>query len=43
MVARLVDEHRTHGLVLIATNEQREWKLGDRKIELRGRDLGDPA
>ena len=43
MVARLVDEHRSHGLVLIATNEEREWKLADRKIELRGRGLGDPA
>jgi heme exporter protein A len=43
MVARLVGEHRAHGLVLIATNEEREWKLADRKIELRGRGLGDPA
>jgi len=43
MVARLVGEHRAHGLVLIATNEEREWKLAERQIELRGRGLGDPA
>jgi heme exporter protein A len=43
MVARLVGEHRSQGLVLIATNDEREWKLADRKIELRGRGLGDPS
>jgi heme exporter protein A len=43
MVARVVDEHRESGLVLIATNEEREWRLGERTIELRGRGLGDPA
>ena len=43
LVARLVDEQRARGLVLIATNDEREWKRADRKIELRGRDLGDPA
>jgi len=43
LVARLVDEQRARGLVLIATNDEREWKRADRKIELRARDLGDPA
>ena len=43
MVARVVDEHRERGLVLIATNEERESRLGERTIELRGRGLGDPA
>ena len=30
-------------LVMLATNDEREWRLADRTIQLRGRDLGDPA
>jgi ABC-type multidrug transport system ATPase subunit len=33
---------RTH-LVLLATNDEREWRLAERRIQLNGRDLGDPA
>jgi heme exporter protein A len=43
LVARLVDEERRSGLVLIATNDEREWKLAEQRIELRGRGLGHPA
>lgn len=35
--------HAREGLVLIATNEEREWRLAERRIELAGRGLGDPA
>lgn len=35
--------HARTGLVLIATNEEREWRLAERRIELAGRGLGDPA
>jgi heme exporter protein A len=38
-----VAEHAREGLVLIATNEEREWRLAERRIELAGRGLGDPA
>ncbi|HEY6868007.1 MAG TPA: ABC transporter ATP-binding protein [Candidatus Eisenbacteria bacterium] len=43
MVARIVDEHRGRGLVLVATNDEREWRLAEQAIHLRGRGLGDPA
>jgi len=38
-----VADHARTGLVLIATNEEREWRLAERRIELAGRGLGDPA
>jgi heme exporter protein A len=40
LVARVVDEQRREGLVLVATNDEREWKLAEQRIELRGRGLG---
>ncbi len=43
LVDRVVDEERRSGLVVIATNEEREWRLAAERIELRGRGLGDPA
>ena len=43
LVARLVDLHRRSGMVLIATNDEREWKLAEQRINLRGRGVGDPA
>jgi len=43
VVGRVVREQRNNGLVLLATNDEREWRLGDERIELRGRGLGDPA
>jgi heme exporter protein A len=43
MLAGLVDRERRTGLVLIATNDEREWRLAEQRIELRGRGLGDPA
>jgi heme exporter protein A len=43
MVARLVGEHAERGLVLIATNEEREKTLAGHAIQLRGRGVGDPA
>ncbi len=43
IVERILEHHRHHGLVLLATNDEREWTLADRRIELRCRGLGDPA
>ena len=43
VVAKIVEEHRGRGLVLLATNDEREWKRADERIELRDRRLGDPA
>src|SRR5262249_4540122 len=43
LVARLVEEERQRNLVLIATNDEREWRLAEQRIELRGRGLGHPA
>ena len=43
LVARVVDEERRRSLVLIATNDEREWRLAEQRIELRGRGLGHPA
>jgi heme exporter protein A len=43
MVDRLVHEEALAGLVVIATNESREWGLAEQRIELRGRGLGHPA
>ncbi|MGH7731063.1 MAG: transcriptional regulator, partial [Candidatus Eiseniibacteriota bacterium] len=43
MLAGLVDRERRAGLVLIATNDEREWRLAEQRIELRGRGLGHPA
>jgi heme exporter protein A len=31
------------GLVLLATNDEREWRIAERRIQLRGRDLGHTA
>jgi len=42
-VARVVDEQAEAGLVILATNDERETKLGTQRIELRRRGLGDPA
>ncbi len=43
IVERIVDDFRHQGLVLLATNDERELRLADRRIELRSRGLGDPA
>jgi heme exporter protein A len=43
LVARVVEEERRRCLVLIATNDEREWRLAEQRIELRGRGLGHPA
>jgi heme exporter protein A len=42
-VARVVDEQARTGLVILATNDEREMKLGAQRIELRRRGLGDPS
>ena len=42
-LADLVEQERHAGLVLIATNDEREWRLAEQRIELRGRGLGHPA
>ncbi len=42
-LSRLVSEQGRDGLVILATNEEREWRLGTQRIELRRRGLGDPA
>ena len=43
MLQRLIAEARGRALTVIATNDEREWRLADQRIELRGRGLGDPA
>jgi heme exporter protein A len=43
MEAFVAEHARAGGLVLIATNEEREWRLADERIPLAGRGLGDPA
>ncbi len=43
VVERLVSGYSAHGLVLIATNDPQEMALAERRIELHGRGLGDPA
>lgn len=40
---RIVSDEARHGLVVIATNEERERALAHRRIELRGRGLGPAA
>ena len=40
---RIVADHARDGLVVLATNDEREWRLAGRRIELRGRGLGRPA
>jgi heme exporter protein A len=42
-VEQVVREESRAGLVIIATNDEREWRLADQRIELRGRGLGRPA
>jgi ABC-type multidrug transport system, ATPase component len=43
VMERLVGEESAAGLVVIATNDDREWGLAGRRIELRGHGLGHPA
>ena len=43
MLAATIARQRAHGVVVLATNDEREWRLADRRIELRGRAVGDPA
>ncbi len=43
LVERIVAEHARTGLVLIATNDDREWRLAGETIALRGRGLAAPA
>lgn len=40
---QLVQSERARRLIVIATNEEREWTLADESVELRGRGLGRPA
>jgi len=42
-LAALVGQERERGMVLIATNDEKEWGLAEQRIELRGRGLGHPA
>jgi heme exporter protein A len=43
LVRRIVEQQRRDGLVIIATNDERESRLAEQRIELRGRSLGHPA
>jgi ABC-type multidrug transport system ATPase subunit len=43
MVARVISEQSRAGLVILATNDEREWRLATQRIELRRRGLGDPS
>jgi ABC-type multidrug transport system ATPase subunit len=38
-----IREAAREGVVLLATNDEREWRLAERCIQLRGRDLGHPS
>jgi ABC-type multidrug transport system ATPase subunit len=40
---RWIAAESRRGLVLLATNEEREWRLAERRIQLRGRNLGHTA
>ena len=42
-LVRLDEEQGRAGLVVLATNEEREWRLAERRIPLRFGGLGDPA
>ena len=42
-MTQLVQSERARRLIVIATNEEREWTLADESVELRGRGLGRPA
>jgi heme exporter protein A len=43
VMERIVGEESATGLVVIATNDHREWGLAGRRIELAGHRLGHPA
>ena len=43
LVTRLVERHRRTGLVVIASNDEREWRVAEQRIELCGRGLGGAA
>jgi heme exporter protein A len=43
VVFEVLDDHRRHGLALVATNDEREWRRADSKVEIRARRVGDPA
>jgi heme exporter protein A len=43
LVRRIVEAQRREGMVVIATNDERESRLAEQRIELRGRGLGHPA
>jgi ABC-type multidrug transport system ATPase subunit len=43
LIARMVDAQQRAGVVVIATNDEREWKLAEQRIELTQRGLGNPA
>lgn len=42
-LAGLIEQERRAGLVVIATNDEKEWRLAEQRIELQGRGLGHPA
>jgi heme exporter protein A len=42
-LAELILHEGRSALVLIATNDEREWRLAGQRIELQGRGLGHPA
>jgi heme exporter protein A len=42
-VDRIVHEHGSAGIVVLATNDPREWELAQERIELRARGLGHSA
>jgi heme exporter protein A len=42
-VERIVKDHAATGIVVLATNDAREWELAGERIELRVRGLGHPA
>jgi heme exporter protein A len=43
LVAHLIAESGRAGLVILATNDEREWRLAGQRIELRRGPLGHPA
>lgn len=43
LVGRIVEQHGKAGLVVLATNDEREWRNAGHRIELRRRGLGNTA
>jgi len=43
LLAQVIERHRAHARVVLATNDSGERDLAEQRIALTGRGLGDPA